>query len=382
MKVRIYVSPKTADTLWIKQSMRAISSEIMQKRYTPVFLEATDPEKLNFDEIYEPGERRLLIYAGASAAITPRLLSRFSECGVHGIFINYESSVLSGRYSKIFLDYRDGMRKIINYLTAAGRSEFALYGINPNSATDLIKDSFFCEYLRRDGKNPTRDIYYNYASLTGCFSRFCENCARYDAVICANDVVALSLISHLREVGVAVPEDLYVVSFGSSVLASLSAPTITSVIVDHAELGRQTVLAYAYLYKNPGDISLTVKVDAKLVVRASTDKQTPLERSDVFSSFLQQTPDLDFYDDPVTQRIFRAETLLSGCDELDFGILEGVLGGDTYPRIAERLYTSENVISYRIRRMCRTTGCQKKSELVALLAPYIDKDSIGRVIGK
>lgn len=143
MKVRIYVSPKTADTLWIKQSMRAISSEIMQKRYTPVFLEATDPEKLNFDEIYEPGERRLLIYAGASAAITPRLLSRFSECGVHGIFINYESSVLSGRYSKIFLDYRDGMRKIINYLTAAGRSEFALYGINPNSATDLIKDSFF-----------------------------------------------------------------------------------------------------------------------------------------------------------------------------------------------------------------------------------------------
>lgn len=237
MKVRIYVSPKTADTLWIKQSMRAISSEIMQKRYTPVFLEATDPEKLNFDEIYEPGERRLLIYAGASAAITPRLLSRFSECGVHGIFINYESSVLSGRYSKIFLDYRDGMRKIINYLTAAGRSEFALYGINPNSATDLIKDSFFCEYLRRDGKNPTRDIYYNYASLTGCFSRFCENCARYDAVICANDVVAVSLISHLREVGVAVPEDLYVVSFGSSVLASLSAPTITSVIVDHAELG-------------------------------------------------------------------------------------------------------------------------------------------------
>lgn len=201
-------------------------------------------------------------------------------------------------------------------------------------------------------------------------------------MICANDVVALSLISHLREVGVAVPEDLYVVSFGSSVLASLSAPTITSVIVDHAELGRQAVLAYAYLYKNPGDISLTVKVDAKLVVRASTDKQTPLERSDVFSSFLQQTPDLDFYDDPVTQRIFRAETLLSGCDELDFGILEGVLGGDTYPRIAERLYTSENAISYRIRRMCRTTGCQKKSELVALLAPYIDKDSIGRVIGK
>lgn len=382
MKVRVYVSPKTAGTLWTEQAVRAISSEIMQKRYTPVFLDAPDAASLDFDEIYAPGERRLLIYVGASVAITPRLLSRFSECGVHGIFINYESSVLSGRYSKILLDYRDGMRKIINYLLASGRSNFALYGINPNSATDMIKDGFFCEYLGRGGKNPARDIYYNYASLTGCFARFFENRMCYDAVICANDVVALSLVSHLREAGFSVPEDLYVVSFGSSVLASLSFPTITTVTVDHTELGRQAVLAYAYLYKNPGDISLTVKVDAKLVVRASTGGQKPAARADAFSSFLQQVPDVEFYDDPAAQCIFRAETLLSGCDELDLGILEGILRDETYPRIAERLYTSENVISYRIKRMCRTTGCQKKSELVSLLMPYIDKDSIGRMMDK
>ena len=35
-----------------------------------------------------------------------------------------------------------------------------------------------------------------------------------------------------------------------------------------------------------------------------------------------------------------------------------------------QLFTSENVISYRIKRMCKTTGCTKKAELVALLAPY------------
>ena len=382
MKVRVYVSPKIADTLWTKQAVRAISSEIMQKRYTPVFLDAPDPTALNFDEIYETGERRLLIYVGASVAITPRLLSRFSECGVHGIFINYESSVLSGRYSKILLDYRDGMRKIINYLLASGRSDFALYGVNPNSATDMIKDGFFREYLGREGKNPARDIYYNYASLTGCFARFFENRACYDAVICANDVVALSLVSHLQKAGVSVPDDLYAVSFGSSLLASLSRPTITTVTVDHATLGRQAVLAYAYLYKNPGDISLTVKVDAKLVVRASTGARQPASDADAFSSFLQQVPDVEFYDDPAAQCIFRAETLLSDCDELDFGILEGILGEETYPCIAERLYTSENVISYRIKRMCRLTGCQKRGELVSLLAPYIDKDSIERILEK
>ena len=188
-------------------------------------------------------------------------------------------------------------------------------------------------------------------------------------MICANDVVALALICHLREEGVRVPEDLFVVSFGSTVLASMANPTITSVSVDHEELGRQAILAYAYLYKNPGDITLTAKVDAKLRIRAST-AYMPDHGKDIFASFLPQTPNVNFYDDPITQRVFEAETLLLGCDELDFGILEGILSGETYPHIAERLFTSENVISYRIKRMCKTTGCTKKAELVALLAPY------------
>ena len=233
----------------------------------------------------------------------------------------------------------------------------------------MIKDAFFADYLAFRGGNPSRDIYYNYASQRGCYARFAENCRSYDAVICANDVVALALICHLREEGVRVPEDLFVVSFGSTVLASMANPTITSVAVDHEELGRQAILAYAYLYKNPGNITLTAKVDATLHIRASTAHMEN-HGKDIFAAFLPQTPNVNFYDDPITERVFEAETLLLGCDELDFGILEGILKGETYPHIAERLFTSENVISYRIKRMCKTTGCTKKAELIALLAPY------------
>lgn len=110
-------------------------------------------------------------------------------------------------------------------------------------------------------------------------------------------------------------------------------------------------------------------MDAKLRIRAST-AHMPDRGKDIFASFLPQTPNVNFYDDPITQRVFEAETLLLGCDELDFGILKGILRGETYPHIAEQLFTSENVISYRIKRMCKTTGCTKKAELVALLAPY------------
>ena len=56
----------------------------------------------------------------------------------------------------------------------------------------MLKDSYFVEFLRERGGNPTRDIYYNYGSISGCFSRFAENRSDYNAVICANDVVALA----------------------------------------------------------------------------------------------------------------------------------------------------------------------------------------------
>lgn len=369
MDVKIYVNPEYKDALWSTLAIKAINAEIMRKRYTPVFIDAPEVSEIDFDNLYEPGEKRLMVYIGAQLAITPAVLARFNDYGVHVVFLNYESQSLVSGHSKILLNYKDGMRKTINYLLSCGRENIALYGINPNSSTDMIKDAFFADYLAFRGGNPSRDIYYNYASQRGCYTRFAENCRSYDAVICANDVVALALICHLHEEGVRVPEDLFVVSFGSTVLASMANPTITSVSVDHEELGRQAILAYAYLYKNPGDITLTAKVDAKLRIRAST-AHMPDRGKDIFASFLPQTPNVNFYDDPITQRVFEAETLLLGCDELDFGILKGILRGETYPHIAEQLFTSENVISYRIKRMCKTTSCTKKAELVALLAPY------------
>ena len=129
-------------------------------------------------------------------------------------------------------------------------------------------------------------------------------------------------------------------------------------------------MTYAHLYKNPCAVALTVKVTANLTVRASTNFD-PDPGEDLISTLEKQVPNVDFYDDPVIREIFRVEELLASCDELDRGILDGILHGETYPSIAERLYTSENVISYRIKKMCKITATEKKSELIALLSPYL-----------
>lgn len=371
MNIKIYIHPEFKDTFWTQLSLKATAAEITRKRYTAEYIDAERVSDIDFDSVFKDDEKRLLLYIGHSVSGTPEDLKTLTDHGVHVILLNYESSVLSGHCSKVLLNYRDGMQKIISYLTANRHDRIALFGINPNSSTDMLKDSYFAEYLRERGYDPVRDIYYNYGSISDCFTRFYENYRSYNAVICANDIVALALIQSLEEKGIKVPKNMYVTACGgSSVLSSMASKTITSVFADQYELGRQAVLTYSYLYKNPCDIALSVKVEAKLTVRASTNFD-PDPDINLVPSLRKQVPNVDFYEDPVIRRIFSIEALLLGCDDLDKGILEGILDGETYPSIAEKLYTSENVISYRIKRMCKVTGTAKKSELVALLSPYL-----------
>lgn len=372
MRIRIYIQPDTKDAFWAKLSQKAVAAEILHKRYTPVYIEAPTAADIDFDKVFDEGEKRVLLYIGYSVQKTPADLSFLAENGIHTLLLNYGFPFLSSSCSRVLLNYRDTIEKCIAYLVANGRGRIALFGINPSSSTDRLKEQYFSEHPRGRGEGHSRDVYYNYASIGDCYADFSAHCAAYNAVICANDITALTLLRRLKADGVRVPEDMYIMSCGiTTMLAERPTTSITTVSADLSEIGTQAVFTYAMLMKNPGDISLTVRIAPKLTVRASTDF-APDPKPDALSQQAAFPTLFDFYADPIAQNFFSAENLLLGSDELDHGILDGILAGDTYPVIAERLFTSENVISYRIKRMCRLTGCTKKSELIELLKPYID----------
>lgn len=57
------------------------------------------------------------------------------------------------------------------------------------------------------------------------------------AVVCTSDALAMAVVSAARSLGLAVPDDVSVVGFDDSPLATLSSPALTSVRVDYAEFG-------------------------------------------------------------------------------------------------------------------------------------------------
>ena len=78
---------------------------------------------------------------------------------------------------------------VMTYLSDCGKSNIALYGVNPSSTSDNLK-------LLRFGSN---DVYYNTNGLNECWSEFRLNLDKYDAVICTNDYAAVSLTDNLKK---------------------------------------------------------------------------------------------------------------------------------------------------------------------------------------
>ncbi|WP_349497477.1 LacI family DNA-binding transcriptional regulator [Crossiella sp. CA-258035] len=91
------------------------------------------------------------------------------------------------------------------------------------------------------------------------------------AIIAYNDVMALGVLSRLREKGVRVPEDISLTGFDDLVFAGLCDPAMTTVAMPVREAGR---LAVELLLAGPGeDGEAPVRqewLDTKLVVRATT----------------------------------------------------------------------------------------------------------------
>lgn len=371
MRIKIYIHPESKESFWSRFSLRAVAAEILRKRYTPEYIEEKSVTDINFDKVFKPNEKKVLMYIGFSPKDTLNDVAYLTAHGVHTLMLNYNYEEFSGTCSRVLLNVRDAMEKSIAYLLANNRDRIALFAVNPNSSTDKLRAEAFEEYLLSIGRTMEQDAYYNYGAMSQCRENFVKNISNYNAVICVNEVAAFLIVRWLREAGIDIPNDLYVISSGySTMLAECSSPTITSVSADQNEVGTQAVLAYSSLMKNPGNISLTVKVEANLTVRGSTDF-APDIGSVAFAPKSTNRHAVNFFTDPSVRRFFSIETLLLESDDLDRGILDGLLAGDTYPKMAERLYTSENVISYRIKRMCKISGISSKSELIELITPYL-----------
>lgn len=387
MNVHIYVDPPYKDSLWCKQTLRGISDEATKKRYNIKMLETDNIYEADLDAFFGE-EDRILIVLATSVNQSQKFNDYFNAHGVHLLYVNHQSTNDAFRCSNILVDYQYSMKKITSYLEGCGRKRIALYGINPDSSTDLIKQRYFEERNKQitpygNGTNIFFRIFDNDQSPTlDCFEQFRMNVEFYDAVICVNDLVAKLLINDLQQIGVRVPEDLYIVSFGDYILAQIGNPTITAVTIDHEHLGRQAVYTYSYLKKISNDVYITAKVAPNLTIGESTNGTE-------YSKSAHNGTDRDmiecsanFFKHPQIQSIITFENMLTKCDKLDMQILIGIMNRMTYIQLSDSLFVSENVISYRVKRLCKLAELPSKCKLAETANRFLSVGAMEKYIQK
>jgi LacI family transcriptional regulator len=100
---------------------------------------------------------------------------------------------------------------------------------------------------------------------------------RPTAIFAANDEIALGIMEEARRRSIRIPQDLSVVGFDDTFLASRSAPPLTTVAQPLLEMGRVATRSLAQMITNDVVSTHHIELATRLVVRDST-APTPLDR--------------------------------------------------------------------------------------------------------
>lgn len=358
------IEPEYADTVWCRETLSGIAAKASSLRY----------DKLAHDEktLCDIPCGESLIVIGTSPQWVSHILTAANNLALKTVAVSCHPLDTTARSSFVLIDHNGATRECLEYLRAAGKTRTAIFGINSNinSYADTIKTRYFSEndifHIKSDG------------GIDRCFREFCEKLGSYDSVVCSNYISAVYLMTGLKKCGVRVPEDIFVMTYGDSVLGKLMSPSLTTITLDHEQLGVQAVnLCRFPFFAAEKNISITVYVPCRIVAADST-ANLPYAAGSHNAVRLDDNECADFKDaanifalDPKILEVQAFEKLLRLCDSCDFEIISLLLDGNSYARIAEKLYMSDSTVKYRIKRLVTGSGVESGSEMLRLYTEYI-----------
>ncbi|NUU07739.1 LacI family DNA-binding transcriptional regulator [Leifsonia sp. C5G2] len=167
-----------------------------------------------------------------------------------------------------------GVGLAVEHLAAGGRRHIAFV----NGPVDTVPGAARLEgYLRavdRLGLATSADLQiaasdFTYKAGRKAAARLLGQCTP-DAIVCANDLIAVAVLKELTARGVRVPDDVAVVGMDDSEAAELANPALTSVNLGSAKRARTAAKLLIRRLENPGVAPRTVVIEPTLAVRESS----------------------------------------------------------------------------------------------------------------
>ena len=94
-----------------------------------------------------------------------------------------------------------------------------------------------------------------------------------DAIVCANNLLALGCVAALEELGARIPQDAAVMTFDDYPYSRFTTPELTVVDIDVRDMGAQAAKLLADGIRRPNFQTQTYATASNLIIRASTKRR-------------------------------------------------------------------------------------------------------------
>ncbi|MDG4810634.1 LacI family DNA-binding transcriptional regulator [Micromonospora sp. WMMD1120] len=180
-------------------------------------------------------------------------------------------------------DSRHGVALAVDHLVATGRRRIGFVNGPLDTVPGAARDSGFRAALARHGIPLDENLIevgdFQYVAGRAATERLLAR-AEPDALVCANDLIAVGALHALLVAGRRVPQDVALVGMDDTELARMMFPQLSSVSLGSTERGRR---AAELLLHRMADASLPPcreQVPPSLVVRASSATTPPSPRTE------------------------------------------------------------------------------------------------------
>ena len=169
----------------------------------------------------------------------------------------------------IGVDNGEGMEMAVDYLTFLGHKKIGYLGSAHQAY--IYKKRFHAFLLAMEEHGLTADLeltgntYHISECLSSHLPRLLEK--QCTAIICSHDTLAHSVMYHLNELGLRVPDDISILGFDDIPLCRYTIPPLTTIRQDREDLGKSAFFALSNLLNK---VPLgTFLLHAALIRRAS-----------------------------------------------------------------------------------------------------------------
>lgn len=174
-------------------------------------------------------------------------------------------------YDLVGIDNLSAGYRITSHLIKQG-AESVVFFAKPNSASTIIRRIAGVQsaLIESGLKWSSGNVVFGSPEDRGDVEKMLQ--LSPDAVVCANDFTAASILSILRELKINVPQDLLLGSFDDANYAKLLSPALTTIQQPCLQIGAVAVQAMFQRIKEPQTPPREILLDAPLIVRESSVK--------------------------------------------------------------------------------------------------------------